>query len=99
MVYLICFDQAFKHARHYVGVTGDLAARMLDHRRGRGARLLEVIAGAGIGWQLVAVRKGGRADERSFKRRKNTAASCPRCRAAHLERRRLRHSLRREAAR
>ncbi len=87
MVYLICFDQPYKRVRHYTGMTDDLAARMKEHRRGRGARLLEVVSGAGIGWQLVAVWKGGRREERACKNLKNAGLICPRCRAEVLRRR------------
>ncbi len=51
VVYLLHFDQPYKHARHYTGWTessGSLKARLARHARGDGARLLEVVHAAGI---------------------------------------------------
>ncbi len=49
MVYLLHFSEAYKHAKHYLGSADDLEARLERHRRGNGARLIQVIAQAGIG--------------------------------------------------
>jgi hypothetical protein len=43
----------YRHAGHYIGWTTDLAARMEAHARGTGARLVEVITEAGLGFKLV----------------------------------------------
>jgi predicted GIY-YIG superfamily endonuclease len=51
--YLLHFDRPYRHARHYVGWTQNLAARLEAHARGRGARLVEVAANAGIGFTLA----------------------------------------------
>ena len=61
LVYLIHFHTAYKHARHYLGHTIDLPARLQAHRDGRGARLMEVITLAGITWQLARRARCGRA--------------------------------------
>jgi hypothetical protein len=45
-VYLIHFDEPYKHARHYVGSAVSLDARLEEHRRGSGSRLMAVIAAA-----------------------------------------------------
>ena len=51
--YLLHFERPYRHARHYVGWTQNLAARLEAHARGRGARLVEVAAKAGIGFTLA----------------------------------------------
>ena len=43
----------YKHAGHYIGWTRDLAARLDAHARGTGARLVEVITRAGLGFSLA----------------------------------------------
>lgn len=84
IVYLIHFEEPYEHARHYMGwANGEgLANRMAEHRSGRGANLMRVIAEAGIAWRLVRIWKGGsRLDE---KRMKNVgkARMCPVCNPA-----------------
>lgn len=81
MVYLICFDQHYKHARHYIGFTdNNLEDRIESHRKGTGARLLKVINEAGIGWNVVRTwEKGDRKFERQLKNRKNSKQLCPIC--------------------
>jgi predicted GIY-YIG superfamily endonuclease len=53
MVYLIHFDKAYKHARHYIGFTDDVQRRMVEHASGQGARILRIVKEAGIGWILA----------------------------------------------
>lgn len=81
-VYLLCLDEPFGHARHYLGYAspGNLAARQAHHRAGSGANLLRHVAAAGIGWQLVRTWPGSRDTERSIKRRGHGPRECPRCR-------------------
>lgn len=80
-VYLIHFETRLKHAGHYLGFATDLPQRMDQHRGGNGARLMEVIAAAGIGWKVVRTWAGDRSFERRLKRRKNTPRRlCPVCR-------------------
>jgi predicted GIY-YIG superfamily endonuclease len=79
-VYLLHFDSPYKHARHYVGFTKDLAARLEAHASGQGARLVQVIIEAGITFQLARVWTGTRKDERRLKNRKNAPRECPLCR-------------------
>ena len=77
-VYLIHFEARLKHAGHYLGYCNDLGRRMAQHRSGNGARLMEVIAAAGIAWKVVRPWAGDRAFERWLKRRKNTPRRlCP----------------------
>jgi predicted GIY-YIG superfamily endonuclease len=85
-IYLLCFDRPYKHARHYLGFAAAATPdeRIAEHRAGTGARLLAVVAAAGIGWTVARVWKGAtRTDERALKNQKNTGAKlCPVCRAA-----------------
>src|SRR5512132_4668349 len=64
--------------------TLDLPGRLQDHAAGRGARLMEVVGEAGIGWQLVRVWPGTRARERSLKGSGGAARRCPVCQLTRL---------------
>lgn len=82
-VYLIHFRESFKHARHYIGWTDDETptARLERHRTGNGARLLAVVAKAGIGYELVRTwENADRTFERKLKSRGGAARICPVCR-------------------
>lgn len=78
-VYLLHFDRPYRHAKHYLGWTLDLDARLAEHAAGRGARLLEVVASSGIGWRLARTWPGGRARERQIKRQGGLSRCCPLC--------------------
>lgn len=82
-VYLIHFDEPYKHARHYLGWAspgrGRLERRLEQHRKGTGARLMQVIFDAGIGWQLARTWPGGRDLERRLKQRHKIRTACPLC--------------------
>lgn len=79
-VYLIHFDQPFKHAAHYVGYARELDKRLAHHAAGTGANLLRVVGAAGIAWKVVRVWEGqDRAFERRLKNCKHTARYCPVC--------------------
>ncbi len=79
VVYLVHFTEPYRHARHYTGWTVDLDARRAEHRGGRGARLLQVSAQAGIGWRLARTWEGSRARERQLKRQGGASRRCPIC--------------------
>jgi predicted GIY-YIG superfamily endonuclease len=87
VVYLLHFDRPYRHARHYTGYTTDLQARLQLHRAGGGARLLQVITRAGIGWTVARTWSGSRALERRLKRQGGASRRRPICRT---ERRRSR---------
>jgi predicted GIY-YIG superfamily endonuclease len=78
-VYLLHFDQPYRHARHYIGWTSDLGGRLADHDRGRGARLLAVIREAGITWRLARTWAGDRRRERQIKNQGGASRCCPLC--------------------
>ena len=82
MVYLLHFERPIssRHTcQHYIGYTDDLARRMQAHRAGNGARLVEVAAERGIGFEIVRVWRGDRAFERRLKRQHNGPRLCPIC--------------------
>jgi predicted GIY-YIG superfamily endonuclease len=88
IIYLLHFEEPYRHARHYLGWTGDLRRRLALHRKGRsGARLMHAVASAGVPWHCVARWLGTRDDERAMKRRRELASWCPTCRAERLARR------------
>lgn len=78
-IYLIHFNTAYKHARHYIGSAKSVKERLERHRKGKGARLMEVIAAANIGFVLARTWKGGKKEERKLKNRKNAPRLCPIC--------------------
>lgn len=81
-VYLLHFDQPYKHASHYLGYASNVKRRLEKHAKGLGARLLQVLIENGIGWQLVRTwSKGDRILERRLKRQKKSSRLCPICRA------------------
>ena len=77
--YLLHFDHPYQHARHYTGWTDDLLGRLDAHARACGARLMNVISRAGIGFVLVRVCEGTRATERAIKNAGGAARYCPAC--------------------
>jgi len=82
MIYLLHFDRPYKHAKHYLGFVENeagLQARIDDHALGRGARLMEVILDAGIGFKIARLWNGDRKLERKLKNRKKSTFLCPIC--------------------
>jgi predicted GIY-YIG superfamily endonuclease len=78
--YLIHFDRPYKHAKHYLGYCNyDLEQRLEHHVTGQGARLMQVITQAGIGFTVVRTWKGDRHFERRLKRWGSGAQFCPLC--------------------
>ena len=83
MVYLLHFETAYRHAKHYTGFCEDgrLPERLEEHRTGRGAQLMEVVTGAGISFRLARTWEGDRKTERRKKHR-GASRHCPLCQAA-----------------
>lgn len=89
MVYLLHFSAAIGgHARHYVGWTSDLTARLEVHRAGNGARLTRAAARLQIAMEVVASWPGTRSLEAKIKRQGNHCRHCPICRQQALFRHR-----------
>ena len=78
-VYLLHFDELYRHARHYLGWAGDHDTRLAEHAAGSGARLTAVARAAGIGWTLARTCPGTRTRERQLKRQGGAARRCPLC--------------------
>lgn len=83
MVYLLCFDKKFKHARHYIGFAESeftFENRLRHHKKGRGSRLMDAVTKAGIDFKVSRTwANGDRNFERKLKNRKNAAKLCPLC--------------------
>jgi hypothetical protein len=89
LVYQVHFDSPIGDtsnprgfALHYTGWTLNLPTRLGEHAAGRGARLMQVVAEQGIGWQVTRMWIGSRGRERSLKRQGGAARRCPVCRLA-----------------
>jgi predicted GIY-YIG superfamily endonuclease len=79
-VYLLHFATPYQHARHYVGYTDNLPARLAEHSAGSGARLLAAVAAAGIGFELAWTwPHASRTFERKIHGYKRTPELCPIC--------------------
>jgi len=81
MVYLLHFHQRYRHAGHYLGSAEDVTRRLTQHSKGQGARLLEVVAHAGITWELARTWPGGKQRERQLKKQGGASRCCPLCKA------------------
>ena len=77
-------SNALTNSRQIQHWTLDLSARLAAHAAGRGARLMEVVGEAGIGWQLARVWPGTRTRERSLKGSGGAARRCPICQLTRL---------------
>jgi predicted GIY-YIG superfamily endonuclease len=85
-IYLIHFDPAYKHAKHYMGWSPDIEPRIHAHHQGRGARLTQVARDAGITLILVRIWEGAdRTMERKFKNRSHVPLLCPICRGEAVQ--------------
>ena len=78
-IYLLHLDKPLRHAKHYIGLADDLAARLEPHAEGHGARMLAVCRERGITWQYVRTWQGDRKLERWLKRKKAAPTLCPAC--------------------
>jgi predicted GIY-YIG superfamily endonuclease len=79
-VYLIHFETPYKHAKHYLGYSDDLAGRLACHAHGNGAKLMAVIARNDIRWVVSRVwLRGDRSLERRLKNYHSGVKLCPIC--------------------
>ena len=79
-VYVLHFEPAYKHARHYVGWTaGEVTDRLAVHLQGRGSPLVRAAVEAGVDVQLAATYEGTRYLERRLKSWHNTGRFCAIC--------------------
>lgn len=92
-VYLIHLDHPLAHARHYIGYTSleSVEDRVDRHKRGDGARMLQVCNQNGIKYEVVRVWAfegdwsacDARKLERKLKRLHNGKKVCPVCQKCH----------------
>jgi predicted GIY-YIG superfamily endonuclease len=91
-VYLLHFETPYRHARHYLGSTSDLEARVTAHLQGAGNPLVRAAVNAGINVTLARTwdfqKLTGRQWERQFKRQKNAARLCPLCQSENTRQKR-----------
>lgn len=79
IIYLIHFSEPFRHARHYLGWTTDLAERLWAHKIGRGSNLISHVNAAGIAWHVVRTYTGDRNLERRIKHSGGLGRCCNVC--------------------
>lgn len=92
LVYLLHFERPLgsdlHQAQHYIGWALDLAARMADHRAGRGAAITRAALDRGIAFEVVRTWPDrDRLFERALKAQKRGPRLCPVCGGAHALRR------------
>jgi predicted GIY-YIG superfamily endonuclease len=88
MIYVYHFQTKLSgHAQHYIGSSPDPFGRIIEHKRGRGARITQVCNERGIHYTLVGVYPGGRQEERAMKNQKNHKRFCPICSPQHNSKR------------
>lgn len=79
-IYLLHFDPPLAHARHYLGWTQDLDARLAAHRNGHGSPLIAAAIKAGSTITLARIwPNADRNFERRLKNRHETPRLCPTC--------------------
>jgi len=83
MVYLICFEKKFKHAKHYIGWAKNAETfekRMKAHEGGYGSCLLKAVVQAGIKFKVTRIWNNADGNfERKLKKRKESKRLCPCC--------------------
>ncbi len=79
--YLLHFYRPIYRAQHYLGWSVNIARRVAQHQRGKGARLVAQALTAGIGVDLVRVwPEVDKVKERALKRL-GPKGQCPKCRS------------------
>jgi hypothetical protein len=79
-VYVLHFEPAIHHARHYIGIAwdGNVARRLQEHASGRGSALVFAAYAAGCRVTITADRPGDLGLERRMHNRHGTRV-CPVC--------------------
>jgi predicted GIY-YIG superfamily endonuclease len=84
MIYILHFEEKYKHAGHYLGYTAHVERRIQQHQSGHSVPLMDAVNAAGIPWMLAAILDGDKATEKRLRLRKNTPRFCPQCRQARI---------------
>jgi len=85
LVYLVHFQKPLAHAQHYIGKSNNIDRRVLEHRNGRGSRLLRVVSARGIDWDVVRTwefstsAEAGKFERQLKKKCKSARRICPVC--------------------
>lgn len=82
-LYLLHFEPGYRHARHYLGIADDVAARVLEHVACGSKSSPLVRAAARSGSAILLARTwddGTRTLERRLKRQGGLSRHCPLCR-------------------
>jgi hypothetical protein len=99
-VYVLHFDPAYKHPRHYIGWTeGDVTKRIAVHLQGRGSPLVRAAVAAGVEVQLAATYPGPTRPRADRTRTTHRTLRVRRRRPSHNRRRPPCSSSRRESPR
>ncbi|MSQ10518.1 MAG: hypothetical protein EXR52_05870 [Dehalococcoidia bacterium] len=77
-VYLLHFSEPIGAARHYLGWSGGLEARLAAHGSGRGGRATKALVARGGSFALARTWPGGRALETHLRKR-GPKRLCPIC--------------------
>jgi predicted GIY-YIG superfamily endonuclease len=79
-VYLVHASRSLHGARHYLGFSQNVTARVKRHKAGRGAPLLGAMTQRRIGWRVVRTWRGKDGYfEQSLKRNYALSDLCPVC--------------------
>ncbi len=83
-VYLIHFVRPYKRVQHYIGVTNNVAKRVIRHMNGHGSPLMKAVSDAGISIEVftlntVKTKKEVYALEHKYKSWHNHKRICPLC--------------------
>lgn len=82
-IYLLHFEEPYKHAQHYLGWTESLEERLATHASGAGSALMAAVRRAGIAWSVVKTWRGDTYDEKKLKAWGSLKRHCPVCLAAN----------------
>lgn len=78
ILYVIHFEYPYKHARHYLGSTYNLDARVARHEAGNGARLMQVVKENNIPYRVHVIGVGDKYEEHRLKSH-SSSRYCPEC--------------------
>lgn len=78
-VYLLHFDEPYKHAGHYIGLSDNVLRRKREHDNGYGAALTKAAVASGIPLKLARVWTGNKYLENLLQSWHGGAQLCPIC--------------------
>jgi len=90
-VYVLHFDRAYKHAKHYTGIAVNVPKRIKKHRAGQGARLTQVLKENNIDFKYSIIKEfpsfsEAHAYEKYLKTKiKKPQRYCPICKELNLK--------------